>query len=156
MPDDNAGAVSFLLEWIYTGHTKHSRLAWMNAKSIHERPEQDVFLELGKFYIVLAVVGCKYDCQPLLDKTNDDFRGTVTSLDAIEQLRLWTLAYSSGPIRFPDYSDNHKKIKETRDWVQLLCTENKEELIQALSRSPGLAYDLLHVTSSTSFMENHM
>lgn len=156
MPDDNLVEVSGLLEWMYTGDFKHSRLDWMNSGKIHESSEQHTFLELGKFYLVLGGIANKYDCRLLWDKMNEGFLQIIKSLDGIEKLRIWTLAYGSGRIHFPDYSDSHKGIRETRDWVQGLCNNNRAEFVQALSEFPELAYDLLRVTSTIGFMEAHM
>lgn len=155
MPDDNSAGVSGLLEWIYTENFRQSRLDWMNSGNIDKSSENTV-LELAKFYLALGEIADKYDCGPLWNKVNEDFPQIIKSVDEIEQLRIWKLAYSSGRIHFPDCSDSHQGIRETRGWVQRLCTDNKEEFVQALSEFPELAYDLLRVTSTIGFMEDHM
>lgn len=81
-----------------------------------------------KFYLALGAIGSKCDCRPLWNKVNEAFPQMANDLDDIE-LRIWGVAYNSGPLRYPDHGDDHKKIKITRGWVQRLCTEDEEEFI---------------------------
>lgn len=140
LPEDELGAVSALIEYLYTGNYTYA----YNCATTTEPENPPGTLEEGRYHVGVFVIASKYDCQGLGTMAENCFAVVLPQLDTINRLHLWRAAYVEGA-DMSKWRSMFRRCEKTQGvaWVKDLVKNYAEELERTVAELPQLSVDLL-------------
>lgn len=140
LPEDVPLIFSALLEHLYTGTYTYNHDIAMALDGTHLK---DLFE--GRFHASVYAVADKYDWQPLVDATVNNFLAVLPGLAGIDILRLWKAAYEAGLTMSACASG--ARLAHFRSLLPALLQDlhitNADETESIIAELPSLASDII-------------
>lgn len=145
LPEDELGAVSALIEYLYTGIYTYT-YCFDATITAPKRPPGT--LAEGRYHVGVFVIASKYDCQGLGVMAEKCFTAVLLQLNAIDTLRLWRGAYEEGG-DMDHWRSRFRRVEKVQGaaWVRNLVKDFAEELERTVAELPQLSVDLLRLAT---------
>lgn len=148
MPEDDAFAVTAMIEFLYTGSYTYAYDSTGLTGPGNAPPGK---LAEGIFHVAVCATASKYGCLKLKGAAWKMFETVMRDTSDIDRLRLWKAAYMEGfqQLGLDGELNKEDAQKELRRWVGVLFKDHGEEMDAALLGDPKLARDLLRLATIT-------